>query len=119
IAGHVIIDAIGLQIGYSLGKAIRRGASFGDCAEATVDLWVTIKKDDGAGDAFRSLRSLGGQTPGVAVEGIGWRQGSVSFPATFAPDGVVIMIANLIGIVFEEVSVVAEQGASYFCVSAG
>ena len=42
IAGMLIVDLMGLQIGYSLGKAIGEHKGFGDSAEATVDLWVSM-----------------------------------------------------------------------------
>ena len=119
IAGLLIVDVMGLQIGYSLGKAIGEHASFGDCAEATVDLWVSMPPTGpGASDNFK-LRGLSGEKVAFAIEGLGWRQGSFHLEGLSMPDGVVIMIANVFGIVVQELGVVAEQGASYFSVTAG
>ena len=54
-----------------------------------------------------------------AIEGLGWRQGSFHFEGVALPDGVVIMFADVVGIVIQEIGLVAEQGASYLSFSAG
>ena len=124
ILGAATIDLIGHQIGYSLGKAIGERADFKDCVEATVNLWLAGKAGGGGGgggggDSIVTLRGVGGGEPGIAFEGLGWRQGSFHFEGLSSPDGLVIMIANLVGIVIEELAIAAEQGASYFSISAG
>lgn len=118
IAGLLIVDVMGIQIGYSLGKAIGENKGFADCAEATVDLWVSMPPTGSDTSAFR-LRGLSGEKVAFAIEGLGWRQGSFHLEGVSMPDGVVIMIANVVGIVVQEIGISAEQGASYFSVTAG
>lgn len=118
IAGLLIVDLMGFQIGYSLGKAIGEHASFGDCAEATVDLWVSMPPTGGDDSAFK-LRGLSGEKIAFAIEALGWRQGSFHLEGVSLPDGVVIMIANVFGIIIQEIGISAEQGATYFSITAG
>ena len=118
IADTVTVDVIGFQIGYSIGKAVNEGADFADCAELTVDLWVAMKPTGGEGGAV-TLRGLSGEDVVFAIEALGWRQGSFHLEGVAMPDGVVVMFANIVGILIQELAVVAEQGASYFSISAG
>ena len=119
IAGLLIIDVMGLQIGYSLGQAIGEHKGFGDCAECTVDLWVSMPPTGASRRSAFKLRGLSGEKVAFAIEGLGWRQGSFHLEGISLPDGVVIMIADVVGIVIQEIGVSAEQGASYLSFTAG
>lgn len=111
------IDIMAFRIGYSLGRAIGENASFGDSAEATVDLFVSMPPT-GADDSFFQLRALNGEKVAFAIEGLGWRQGSFQLKGVAMPDGVVAMFGP-VKIIIQEIGLLAENGASYLSFSAG
>jgi len=111
------IDIMAFRIGYSLGRAIGEDASFGDSAEATIDLFISMPPT-GGDDSFFKLRSLNGEKVAFAIEGLGWRQGSFQLKGVVMPDGVVAMFGP-VKIIIQEIGLLAENGASYLSFSAG
>ena len=111
------VEIMGLTVGYSIGRAVGEGASFGDSAELYGDLFIS-SEPFGENDAFFKLRSLSGQPVRFAIEGLGWRQGSFHLEGVSAPDGVILMFGP-VGFIFQELGMLAEDGASFVSFSGG
>jgi hypothetical protein len=124
IGGALIIDLMGFSVGYSLGRALAppdpsgRRASFGECAEATADLFVSMPPTGGQ-SSWLKLRALDGERVAFGLERIGWRQGSFHLEGVALPDGVVFLFADTFELVIQELGLVAERGASYVSFSGG
>lgn len=115
--GPVSVDLMGVQIGYSLGRALGKKMGFGDCFEFLVDLFVSAPPF-GDDSAPVNLRGLSGEKVAFAMQGIGWKQGGLHFEGIAFPDGVVLTMGP-VKLILRELSVIAESGASYFSFSAG
>src|SRR5207248_1471474 len=65
-----VVEIMGIQLGYSIGRAVGEGASFGDCAELLVDLFLGTDEEDHplADPPLVRLRSLQGEALQVAIE---------------------------------------------------
>jgi hypothetical protein len=113
---NVAIDIMAIRVGYAIGKAVSDGASFGDCFECTVDLWITTEPSDGGVVQFKAL-SGGNATFGITD--LGWKQGSLSVESVKAPDGVEILIADVFSVFLEELGLVVREGATFFTISGG
>jgi hypothetical protein len=114
----ITVDIMTIRLGYSLGRAITEHRGFGDSAEATVDLFVSMPPTGGENSVIK-LRSLGGERVKFAIEGLGWRQGSFQLSGISMPDGVQVVIANMVTLILQEIALVSESGASYLSFSGG
>lgn len=112
----ITIDIMAIRFGYSIGRAVAEKASFGDCAEATVDLFIYMPP---TGSGVIKLRSLNGEHVKFAIEGLGWRQGSFNIKGIKFPDGMMLIIADVFALVIEEIGLITEQSATYLSFSAG
>jgi hypothetical protein len=115
--GPVSVDLMGVQVGYSLGRALGKKMGFGDCFEFLADLFVSVPPfGDDSGPV--NLRGLSGEKVAFAMQGIGWKQGGLHFEGIAFPDGVVLTMGP-VKLIVRELSVIAESGASYLSFSAG
>ena len=117
IAGTVFLDIMGIRAGFSLGRKFGAGKSIGDSLLLTADIFVSMPPT-GSDDALFRLRALNGEKVAFAMEGIGWRLGSFHLEGISIPDGVVAFFGP-VGLIFSELGLVAEEGASYFSFSGG
>lgn len=117
IAGLVIVDIMGVKIGFSPAKYFGEDASFLDSSLATADLFVSMPPTGSDHSSFR-LRGLNGEKVKFPIEGIGWRLGSFHLEGVALPDGVVITIYNF-SLIISELGLRAEDGASYLSFSGG
>ncbi len=113
------VDVMGIKLGYSLGRHFQQHATFGESALATIDLFVTLPPTGSKASSVVKLRSLNGEIVKFALEGIGWRLGSMHLEGAALPDGVVLLIANRYGLVLQELGLRAEDNATYLSVSGG
>jgi hypothetical protein len=114
------IDVMALRIGLSLGKFIGEDATFPGSAEATFDVFVSSPPTGGEDSIFK-LRGLDGEKIAFAIEGIGWRQGSLNAFGSGLPDlpnGVAVFCGPF-KIIIQEIGLLAEQGATYLSITAG
>lgn len=116
----ILIDIMAFRVGYSLGRWLGENKGFGDCFEATVDVFIssTTAPVSGKGQIFQ-LRSLNGQRSSYALEGVGWRQGAVHFERASSPDGMALVFFDTFAIIIQEIGLIAESGASYLSFTAG
>jgi hypothetical protein len=112
----ITVDIMAIRLGYAIGRAVAEKASFGDCAEATVDLFVHMPP---TGEGVIKLRSLNGERVKFAIEGLGWRQGSFNISGVKFPDGMKLIIADKFSLIIEEIGLITEQSATYLSFSAG
>ena len=116
VAGTVIADVMAIRAGFSLGRYLS-GSSWPDSLLLTIDVFVSLPPTGKDTSTFR-LRSLNGEKVAFAIEGLGWRLGSLHLEGLALPDGVVAYIAN-VALVIAELGLKAEDGASYLSFSGG
>ena len=124
------VDIMTIRLGYSIGRhmaAHLSAADFDDTGEiakalktaalATVDLFVSTPPTGSAGSPIR-LRTLNGEAVKFTIEGIGFRFGELHLEGVALPDGVVLLICD-VGLVIQELGLLAEDGATYVSFSGG
>jgi hypothetical protein len=111
------IEILALTVGYSIGRDVGEGRDPGDCLELYGDLWVHIPPS-GSDTSVVKLRGLSGEKVSVALRGLGWKQGHFSMEGLAFPDGIV-MVLGPVSLVWQEIALLAEQGASYLAFSGG
>jgi hypothetical protein len=117
IAGTVILDIMGFSVGFSLGRRFGADKSISESLLLTCDIFVSMAPT-GSDDASFRLRALNGEKVAFAIEGVGWRFGSFHLEGISMPDGVVAFFGP-VGLIFSEIGLVAEEGATYFSFSGG
>jgi hypothetical protein len=114
------LDIIAIRIGYSFGRLAETGRGESGI-EVLLDVLMTQPPDEegGGDDSVFKLVSLGGEPLATVIEGVGWKDEQIHVEGVASPDGAKLVIADTVAIVVREISMLADQGATYVSISAG